>query len=392
MAYRLGLDLGTNSIGWVLSVKKDGGPFEGIKDIGVRIFPDGRKPKERTSLAVDRRIARQARRRRDRYKQRQRRLLNALTQCGLMPADQKTRSSLRALDPYSIRKRGLDELLPPFELGRAIFHLNQRRGFKSNRKTDKGESEAGKVKSAISTTRKAIQESNCRTFGEWLHMRKQTGDAVRGRPIGSGAKSTYELYADRALIEEELDILWQKQHEFGLKECSEGALCLIKDVMLHQRPLRPVHPGKCTLEPDKPRAPSASPIVQQFRIYQELNNIRLVLPDSVERPLTKEERDTLADFLNINKELKLEKLCPKIGLGDNVIVNLHSETRGVLNGNITTWKLKSKKLLGDKWLSLSLDDQHYWADRLENDIDEAVLMKDLQEAFSISKELASARL
>ena len=58
MTTRLGLDIGTNSIGWCL--------YEGdaIKDIGVRIFSDGRDPKSGASLAVDRREARSARRRR----------------------------------------------------------------------------------------------------------------------------------------------------------------------------------------------------------------------------------------------------------------------------------------------------------------------------------------
>ena len=61
MTTRLGLDMGTNSIGWCLY---DG---DSIKDIGVRIYSDGRDPKSGASLAVDRRDARSARRRRDRF-------------------------------------------------------------------------------------------------------------------------------------------------------------------------------------------------------------------------------------------------------------------------------------------------------------------------------------
>ena len=58
---RLGLDIGTNSIGWCL-IEDD----RRIVDIGVRIFSDGRDPQSGTSLAVDRREARAARRRRSR--------------------------------------------------------------------------------------------------------------------------------------------------------------------------------------------------------------------------------------------------------------------------------------------------------------------------------------
>ena len=52
MTTRLGLDIGTNSIGWCLY---DG---DSIRAIGSRIFSDGRDPKSGASLAVDRRDAR----------------------------------------------------------------------------------------------------------------------------------------------------------------------------------------------------------------------------------------------------------------------------------------------------------------------------------------------
>src|SRR6218665_2252791 len=79
---RLGLDIGTNSIGWCL-IEDD----RRIVDIGARIFSDGRDPKSGASLAVDRRAARAMRRRRDRYLGRRSAFLKALVEYGLMPAD-----------------------------------------------------------------------------------------------------------------------------------------------------------------------------------------------------------------------------------------------------------------------------------------------------------------
>ena len=54
---RLGLDIGTNSIGWWLYQTADG-TVKSIVDGGVRIFSDGRDPKSKASLAVNRRAAR----------------------------------------------------------------------------------------------------------------------------------------------------------------------------------------------------------------------------------------------------------------------------------------------------------------------------------------------
>ena len=59
-------------------------------------------------------------------------LIQALVEFGLMPPDPEARKELQHLDPYSLRARALDQSLRPFELGRALFHLDQRRGFKSN--------------------------------------------------------------------------------------------------------------------------------------------------------------------------------------------------------------------------------------------------------------------
>ena len=67
---RLGLDLGTNSIGWCLLDLDKYGDHVSIFRSGVRIFNDGRDPKSLGSLKATRREARSARRRRDRFIQR----------------------------------------------------------------------------------------------------------------------------------------------------------------------------------------------------------------------------------------------------------------------------------------------------------------------------------
>ena len=83
--YRLGLDLGANSLGYFLVKLDKRGEACGIVRGGVRIYPDGRDPQSGTSNAVDRRQARGARRRRDRYLERRTALMALLVRCGLMP-------------------------------------------------------------------------------------------------------------------------------------------------------------------------------------------------------------------------------------------------------------------------------------------------------------------
>ena len=98
-AMRLGLDLGTNSIGWCLLNLDDSGNPSSIFRTGVRIFNDGRDPKSLSSLKANRRQARSARRRRDRFLQRQSFLINEMVRRGLMPKDDHERKSLAVKDP-----------------------------------------------------------------------------------------------------------------------------------------------------------------------------------------------------------------------------------------------------------------------------------------------------
>src|SRR5690606_24944377 len=100
---------------------------------GVRIFSDGREAKSGNSLAEGRRLVRAMARRRDRYKRRRKAVLRTLTEYGLMPRDPQARAALvaetndakseeQANDVYALRARALDQKLPLFHIGRALFH------------------------------------------------------------------------------------------------------------------------------------------------------------------------------------------------------------------------------------------------------------------------------
>ena len=221
---RLALDLGSTSLGWALIRLNAENEASAIIKSGVRIFSDGRNPKDGSSLAVTRREARAMRRRRDRLLKRKARMMNTLVKHGFFPADEASRKLLEKLDPFTLRAKGLDQALSPEEFARALFHINQRRGFKSNRKTDKKENDSGALKSAISQLRQAMQATQCRSVGEWLNQRHQSGLSVRARyrqhlvereDGKTKAEMRYDLYIDRAMIEDEFDALWKKQTELN---------------------------------------------------------------------------------------------------------------------------------------------------------------------------------
>src|SRR5574343_1151207 len=94
MRYRLSLDLGSTSLGWAMvRLNAENQPCAVIK-AGVRIFSDGRNPKDGSSLAVTRRDARAMRRRRDRLLKRKARMMKTLITHGFFPQDEEDRKLL----------------------------------------------------------------------------------------------------------------------------------------------------------------------------------------------------------------------------------------------------------------------------------------------------------
>jgi CRISPR-associated endonuclease Csn1 len=388
MRYRLGLDIGSTSIGWCLIRLDGGGAPCAVIRMGVRIFPDGRNPKDGSSLAVTRRLARQMRRRRDRLLKRKARLLSALIRLGFWPEDVQARKALAGLDPYKLRQQGLDTPLTPAEFGRALFHLNQRRGFQSNRKTDRKDSDSGLLKSAIRKLREELAAQGARTVGEWLARRHDARLGVRARLRGRSARDrAYELYVDRSMVAAEFDTLWQAQARFAPAMFTPDKRAELRDILLHQRNLRPVRPGRCTLIPAEERAALALPSVQRFRILQELNHLRLIGHDLTESALTVEQRDVLAALLE-RGDVTFAAMRRHLGLPGSTAFNLQDAKRDRLKGNATSKALSAPSCCGEHWHALRVDEQDAVVARILDEASESVLASWLQERLGVSEEAA----
>jgi CRISPR-associated endonuclease Csn1 len=364
--------------------------------MGVRIFPDGRDPQSGASLATDRRIARSARRNRDRHLRRKEELMAGLVAAGLMPEGKSDRKNLEKLDPYGLRKRGLDHPLSLHELGRAIFHLHQRRGFKSNRKTDKvADEDSGLIRQAVESMEKEIAGSGARTIGEYLAIRHDRREGVRARLVGTRkSDKRYVLYSERRMVKAEFDVLWVAQTKYH-PELTNELREKLRAIIFRQRPLRPVQPGKCALDPATGqddeggfRTPWALPKAQRFRVIKEVNNLQLVLPDRSRRPLTLQERDKIVAALLANKKRTFDQLRRLLGLDPDVRFNLESERRGHLDGDQTAAVLSGKKIMGKNWHALSADIQNAVVEKALGEENRVHLVDWLRETLSIEPEVA----
>ncbi|MCP8894562.1 type II CRISPR RNA-guided endonuclease Cas9 [Shinella daejeonensis] len=406
----LGLDLGTNSLGWAI-IETRGEPGESdegrIVASGVRIFSQsemaGRDPQSKASLAVARRQARGSRRRRDRYLKRRQRLVDLLVDLGLMPAAEGARAELvknhgdgKAGDlsssVYALRARALDEALSPHEIGRAIFHLNQRRGFKSNRKADSNDPEQGVISEGMRALDEKMAEAGARTIGEWLHMRRLQGLPVRARiaPDGEG----YAFYPSRGALEREFDRIMARQTLFHPELLTDAAIGELRAVVFHQRPLRPVKPGKCSYNPLEERLPKAHPLFQKFRLLKELNELEIVGEDQKHIKLTPEERNTLALQLrtSLNKQGKVpfSKLRSTLKLGREVRFNKEADNRSDLEGDVIHFRMSRPECFGNRWAELPVEAQASITEKLRTEPDYNTLMNWLKTEAGLDEAHARA--
>ena len=151
----LGLDLGTNSIGWaVVNVDENGKPTH-IEGMGSRIIPMGSDKIDYEKGATitknaNRRAKRSARRMGKRYKMRRNKLLFILSKLNMLPEQiqfktdfpeatkiqdlellpiAKNTMQLDSLQHYELREKALHEKITLQELGKIFYQYNRLRGY-----------------------------------------------------------------------------------------------------------------------------------------------------------------------------------------------------------------------------------------------------------------------
>ncbi|MCY4575205.1 MAG: type II CRISPR RNA-guided endonuclease Cas9 [Chloroflexi bacterium] len=372
MVRTLGLDLGTNSVGWGLvdedSIDKSGS----IVASGVRIFHEAVDAQSRTPKNAQRRSARLARRILQRRARRRASLRSQLAKAGFLPKDMldsaEQESHFNMLgDPYELRKRALDHPLESYELGRVLLHICARRGFMSNRKIrwgdlrddpdakefideiaqaerakDEGEksddTEESAVLGEIAAIWKKLNGGEARTLGEYL-ANLPKGARRRGR------------HTDRGMYEDEFEKIWIAQGEYH-PDLTDGLKAELHRTIFHQRPLklRGGRIGMCSLEPNRPRTAKARLEFQRFRLLQDVNNLAVVgQRDGASTPLSQDQRDKLAAALEVQQTMTWSKIRSTVGLPKTAKFNLELDgSKGrELTGNTTAARLRS--LAGDWW-------------------------------------------
>ena len=368
----LGLDLGTNSIGWAIVDDTQ----NKIIGIGSRIFPmgvdnlgdgEGKEISKNASRTGARGVRRQFFRRRLRKKILLK-LLSDYKMCPLTERDfkewkiKKQFPELKlknwfALNPYELRNKALVEKISLEELGRIFYHLIQRRGFLSNSRSagkDDGAIFKGKPYEGKIGIDETLESIDGKTLGSYLFEIYPK----ENEPYQMGLERIRNRYTTRQMYVDEFELIWNKQSQY-YPELTEDLKTIFggrksdkykeDGILFHQRPLRSQKHliGNCTFEPSKTKCPISAIPFEMFRMYQWVNTV-----ECNGARINDEERKKMIDILLQKEKPSFKDLRKAIGkLEAHYKFNYKDDDKIV--GSYTISNLSNKKYFGEKWFDFS---------------------------------------
>ena len=358
MKYRLGLDVGTASVGLVaLELDDKNRPVKPIYH-SVRIFNEPLLPAKSGGIGEPKKAARRSARQQRRGYQRRSRRLERIAELGrfigLAPESIDADSGQHI---HELRAQSATSEISLEDLLRVFLKIGKRRGYYGGFKVKK-DNEKGQVEGGVHDLRQAMQERKCGTLGQYLWKRIQNGDHLRLKEDG--------LFADRQMVEDEFNRIWDTQEQYHplLKNKHNGKTLreLFHRAIIQQRPHKSpaAMVGNCSLEPMLPRAPMAQPAMQAFRIEKQIADLRWGTTRKA-LPLSLQQKDIIRGQLQSRKEVKFNSLYRVLERADcpgpqGKELNLARGERETLTGDKTAAAMNSMGLLND-WKELAQNHQ-----------------------------------
>ena len=372
----LGLDLGVSSIGWsLIALNEKEEPAE-ILGMGSRIVPlsteDADEFQKGAAISKNSRrtLLRTMRKGINRYQQRRTRLTRILQSQGMLPTQELIQ--LPTLELWELRAKAATagEKLTLAEIGRVLYHLNQKRGYK-HAKGDSNPDEDGKGKketdyvAAVKGRYHELRESNLtigQHFAQALKSSEQIGE--------HGPVYTYrikdQVYPREAYIEE-FDQIMEVQSAFYPEKLNKSLIQELRSTIYLQRPLKSCKGLVSYCEFEKKQrlvkvrlagkegeeiikeqlvdigpkvAPKSSPLAEVCRIWETLNNIRIYFPDGSDRPISIEEKQRLFEELQTTEKLPFSKVKKLLKIKAQEETWTNDLLKGGIKGNATCQALR----------------------------------------------------
>jgi len=335
MKFILGLDPGIASIGWALILEAENGDetsriidsnvvkvdFENFTYVNAKgKISDGNPIKMfqkgyTVSPNLVRRQKRGAHHNLQHFKLRRADLIELLRENGIIDKDALLCEDGKGTtyETHMLRSKAVSEEISLNELARVLLMINKKRGYKSSRKGDVSlDVEDMSAYLAAITGRSKLLTDYHQTVGQYL-MSQLTLHPLQGIKHQTFYRKDYE---------DEFEQIWKTQTQYHPELTRKLKKEIKNRIIFYQRPIasKKGEVGLCELESKEIEiekdgkkkiiktgskvCPVSSPLFQEFRLWQRLNDTILTNTTTLEqRYLTQEEKEKLAAELSIRNRL-----------------------------------------------------------------------------------------
>lgn len=310
----LGLDLGVTSIGWAL-VKEDENNKE-ILGMGSRIIPLNADDKDefssgnKISKNQKRTTKRTQRKGYDRYQMRRKNLTSVLLENKMF---NEILFKLKPIELWGLRAKAVNENISLTEFGRVLYHLNQKRGYKSCRSDANLKKKDTEYVSEVKNRHQQLKDIGL-TIGQHFFEEIKKDEHYRIKQ---------QVYPREAYIEEFDAICKQQQKHYPNIITNEFINKLKNEIIYYQRKLKSqkglvsicefegfytkTKEGKEVFAGPK-IAPKSSPLAQVCKLWETINTITIKNKKGEDLLISIEKKNELFNFLDNNEKLTQAEL------------------------------------------------------------------------------------
>jgi CRISPR-associated endonuclease Csn1 len=376
----LGLDLGVTSIGWALVCEdKDNKEILGM---GSRIIPLSTDDKDefssgnKISKNQKRTLKRTQRKGYDRYQLRRKNLTKKLIEVNAFPGEELLK--LKSLELWSLRASAVSSKIGLNEFGRVLYHLNQKRGYKSSRSDSNLDKKDTEYVAEVKNRHQEIKELGI-TIGQKFYAELQQDCHY---------KIKQQVFPREAYIEE-FNAICTEQKKHYPDIITDGLISILRDeIIYYQRKLKSqkglvsvcefegfnTNPtGTKELFVGPKVAPKSSPLFQVCKIWENINTITLKNKTGELLQISPEKKAEIFNFLDNNEKLTSAKLFDILGLKKNEGWYSNKQIERGIQGNVTKSQLLKFLKQTDNLLRFDLtieehDKERYLVDKKTGEI------------------------
>ena len=330
----LGLDLGVGSIGWSLIETDANDNPSVILGMGSRIVPlstdDANEFSSGNAISKNQKRTQKRTQRKgyDRYQLRRALLTDKLRELGMLPDEHLITLPVLALWQLRADAATPGKQLKLNEIGRVLYHINQKRGYRHSRSDDSDDKNQREYVQQVNQRYRDIREKGV-TIGQHFAAKLAENEVVTPKGRFYTYRIKEQVFPREAYVEE-FDRVMDCQRKFYPDVLTDSVIREIRDeIIFFQRPLKSCKhlvsvcefamreyktaDGKSVISGPKV-APRSSPLFQVCKIWESVNNLTLKNRSGAAYPFSQEERQRMFLFLDSHERMTVTDLYKLLGI------------------------------------------------------------------------------